>query len=195
MSSGNTRKRVRQFGELLEAPFRPKRSKSTSPGPTPASSNNTPGTPLLSNPISRSLTQAGGSTPNRIATSSTLAGPAHATGNQPPNPQSPTVPVSLKNEAFQKAIQKYVDNLSDNDKVAFQSAPDVMEKIRELSQGNPRTSSSHTTRMQRVQKVLQCVKRFLESLKICIQHHPDISSLVVGGLHCILTVSTVLLTP
>ena len=86
MSSGNTRKRVRQFGELLEDPFKPKRSKSTSPGPTSASSNNTPGTTI---PISQSLTQASGRTSNRIATSSTLAGPAHATGNQSPNPMEP----------------------------------------------------------------------------------------------------------
>ena len=193
MSPGNTRKRVRQFGELLEAPFRPKRPKSTRPGLTSALSNNTSGTTTLSNPISRSVTQATGSTYNRIATSSTLAGPAHAIGNQSPNPQSPTVPVSLKNEIFQKAIQKYIDNLSDNDKVAFQSTPDVMEKLRELSQGKPHTSGSYTTCMQRVRKVLQCVQRFLESIKICIQHHPEISSLVVGGLHCILTVSTVLL--
>ena len=96
----------------------------------------------------------------------------------------------VQNEAFQKATQEYIDHLSDDDKVAFQSATDIMEKLGELQQGRFRISSSHTTRVQKVQKVLQCVKQFLGSIAICIQHHPEISSLVVGGLNCILTVGT-----
>ena len=101
----------------------------------------------------------------------------------------PAIAVSLKNEAFQKAIQEYLDNLSDDDKEAFRSATDVIEKLGELQQNKSHISNSHTTRIQKVQKVLQCVKQFLESVAICIQHHPEVSSLVVGGLNCILTVS------
>ena len=84
------------------------------------------------------------------------------------------------------AIHKYIDNLSDDDKVAFQSAADVMEMLGELPQGKSRISSAQ---MQKVQKVLQCVKQFSGSVIICIQHSPQISSLVMGGLNCILTVS------
>ena len=79
-------------------------------------------------------------------------------------------------------------NLSDDDKVAFHSATDVMEKLGELQQETPGTLSPRTT--QKVQKVLQCMKQFMGSIGIFIQHSPEISSLVVGGLNCILTVST-----
>lgn len=96
----------------------------------------------------------------------------------------------MKNEAFQQAIQAYIDNLSSDDKIAFQSATDVMQRLGELQQGKSYISSSYASHMQKAQKVLQCVKQFLGSITICIQHHPEISSLVVGGLNCILTVGT-----
>ena len=131
-----------------------------------------------------------GSADQRIANSSTFAGPAHATVDPSPNSES-TVSVQVNHEAFQIAIQEYTDKLPDDDKVAFRSATNVLEKLAELQQGKSHISSSHT-RMQRVRKVLQCLKRFLGSIAVCIQHNPEISSLVVGGLHCILTVSTLL---
>ena len=90
--------------------------------------------------------------------------------------------------AFQKAIQQYMKKLPDDDKTAFLSAPDVIEHLEKL-QCNDKSliSSSLTTR---VEKVLQCVKGFMGSLGIFIQHSPEISSLVVGGVNCILTVGT-----
>ena len=189
MSSSKSRKRFPQLGELLEIPFRHKRSRSSSPNPTSASSSTTP-ISTLGNVTSGSPTRAGGSVNSGISSSRTLPGTAQATGYQLPNPQSLTVSITVKNEAFHKAIQQCVDNLPDDDKAAFESAEDVMERLRELQQRKSRTSSSHITHMQRVQRVLHCLKRFLESTAICIQHHPEISSLVVGGFHCILTVST-----
>ena len=45
-----------------------------------------------------------------------------------------------------------------------------------------------------MEKVLQCVKSFMGSLVVFIQHSPQISSLVVGGVNCILTVCIVILT-
>ena len=189
MSSSKSRKRFPQLGELLEIPFRHKRSRSSSPNPTSASSSTTP-ISTFSNVTSGSPTRAGGSVNSGISSSRNLPGTAQATGYQLPNPQSLTISIPVKNVAFHKAIQQCVDNLSDDDKEAFQSAKNVMERLGELQQRKPRTSSSHITHMQRVQKVLHCLKRFLESTAICIQHHPEISSLVVGGLNCILMVST-----
>ena len=190
MSSSKTSKRAQKFGELLKTPFRRNSSRSPSPSPTliprPASNNtptNTPHTTILSNVLSGSSA----STNTGMTSSSTVTG---STGDQSLNSRLPAFSVPLKNEAFQKAIQEYVDNLSDDDKVAFHSATDVMEKLGELQQGTTRISSSHATRMQKVQKVLQCLNQFLGSIRICIQHSPEISSLVVGGLNCILTVST-----
>ena len=176
MSSGNRRKRAQ---ELLNSPFRPKKKKSrcSSPSPSRSAFSNTPANTLdTSNVESGSLTGA---------SANALAGSASATGDQS---QSLTILVSMKNEAFQKAIHKYIDNLSDDDKVAFQSATDVMEKLGELQQGKSRVSSSQ---MQKIQNLLKCVKLLSESVIICIQHRPQISSLVMGGLNCILTVSTI----
>lgn len=172
-----TRERVQKFGELLKTPFRHNRSKSLSASPISILRPASPDTAILSNVIAGS-------------SASTLAGLVHATEDQSLDPQPPTSSVLVKNEAFQKAIQEYIDNLSDDDKVAFQSATDVMEKLGDLQQSNSRNSSSHSTCTRKVQKVLQCMKQFLGSTAICIQHHPEITSLVVGGLNCILTVST-----
>ena len=197
MSSNKKSASVQKLGEFLKAPFRRIRSRSSSPSPTapkPAVSNaptNTPVTTIPSNVISGPLITAGSSTNTSTASASTLAGPAHATRNQSPNSQSLAISVPVKNEAFGKALQEFVDNLSDDDKVAFQSDTDVMLVLEEL--GKSRISRSHTPLMQKVQKVLQCVQQFLGSVAICIQHSPEISSLVVGGLNFVLTVSTYLL--
>ena len=95
---------------------------------------------------------------------------------------------AMRDETLQQAIQEYVGKLSDDDKAAFKSAPDIMERLQEM-QGNGKSliSSSLTTR---VEKVLQCVKGFMGSLVIFIQQSPEISSLVVGGVNCVLMVST-----
>ena len=191
MSSRKTSgRRVQQLGELLKAPFRRNNSRSLSPGPastpkpgfsdTPAS---TPDTALNASVTCRSRSSA--STDKGLATP---AGAPHATGDQPPDTHSPATPTP-KNTAFQQAIQVYLDDLSPDDKLAFQSATDVQEKLVALQQHKFQTSSSHATRVQKVQRVLQCMKNFLVSVGICIQHSPEISSLVLGGLHCILTVS------
>ena len=192
MSSGKGKKR---FQELLEVPFRHKKSRSSSPSttPRPALSSTTSNTIIPTNAMLRSLVGASASTSIGTASSSTLAGPAYATRHQSLNPQSSPTSTLVKNDSFQKAIQEYIHNLSDDDKVAFQSATDVMEELGKLQQGGLRIPTSHSTWIQKVQKVLQCMKQFLGSVAICVQHSPQISSLVVGGLHCILTVSRCLL--
>lgn len=82
-----------------------------------------------------------------------------------------------------------MDGLSDDDKEAFKSSSDIMDKLEEMQQDKtPRISSSLTLR---VKNVLQCVKHFMESIKIFIQADPAISSLVIGGVNCILMVSMV----
>lgn len=113
----------------------------------------------------------------------------HAAGAQSVNLQSTTVAVPVKkSEQLQKAIQVYINTLSDEDKAAFQFAPDILNHL-ETMQGNRKRlfSDSLTTR---VGKVLDCMKFFMSSLTIFIGHHPEISSLVVGGVNCILMVGT-----
>lgn len=197
MPRSKAMKRVQKFGELVS--FRDKRLRCSSPSPpstpSPAVGNiptNTPDTTPVSNPISES--SAGPSQviigPGDLAQPVTAPRPAQSTRVQPPNFQSIAIPVPVRNEAFQKALLESLGKLSGDDKAAFQSATDVMNKLGEFQQGKSRISSSHATLTQKVQKVLRCVGRFLTSITIGIQNHPEISSLVVGGLHCVLTVST-----
>ena len=103
-----------------------------------------------------------------------------------PTSTPPLVPA--KDKALQKAIQEYVGTISTDDQAAFRSAPDIIKRLQEMQcNSNSRISSSLTTRVERV---LQCIKHFMGSLAIFIQQSPEISSLVVGGVNCILTVGT-----
>ena len=118
--------------------------------------------------------------------------PSPVTGAQSITLQSPTPLVPARDEALQKVIQECISKLSDEDRTAFQSAPDIMERLKEIQHENKAGISSSLT--TRVERVLQCIKHFMGSLAIFIQQNPDISSLVVGGLNCILTVGTAVLT-
>lgn len=191
MSSGKKNDGVREIWGFLKDPFHRNRSRSPSLTPSPSPSPSPTARPALSNT----------STPVPDTTSPTnvISGSGTVTDNgitstwptdardQSQNPQSPTISMPVRNEAFQKAIQEYINNLSDDDKVAFHSATDVMEKIEEMQKSKSRITP---TQVQKMKKALQCVKQFLGSVIICIQHSPEISTLVVGGLNCILTVST-----
>ena len=185
MFSGKTSEK---FKGLLKAPLRRRKSRNPNPSPRPTSAN----VPDTSNVITRAPTGASASPSEVIASTSSLGEPAHASGGgQSLNPQPSTVSMPAKNEAFERAVavalQKHIDKLSDDDRDAFQSATAVMGKLEELQQDNSRISASHTSR---VEKLLQRLQQFLGSVAICIQHSPEISSLVVGGLHCVLTVAT-----
>ena len=175
MPSGK-REAFRSFGRSLVPPFirRDKSSREASPAPSR----------LAPSPA-----------PSGSATSdihSTLPGPAAET---PPLNLKPLAPVQPKNQAFENAVavivQKHGD-LSDDDKEAFQSASysDVMVELRNAHHGTSDISDSLT----RVQKVLNCINRFMGPLATFIQHSPEITSLVVGGLSCILLVRIFQLT-
>ena len=119
--------------------------------------------------------------------SNASAGPVPVTGVQSVSLQLSVPPVL--DETLQKVIQEYITKLSDDDKVAFQSAPNIIEHLQEM-QHNSKSVISSSLRA-RVEKVLQCVQNFMGSLSVFIQHHPEISSLVVGGVNCILMVSMI----
>ena len=133
-----------------------------------------------------SFRQSTGATPTSSRATSShgfmLAAGAHSV-----NLELPTQPMPAKrgDEALQQAIQGYVKKLSDDDKAAFQAAPDIIERLQEMKcNGKSLISSSLTTR---VEKVLQCLKIFMG---IFIQQCPGISSLVIGGVNCIMGVGT-----
>ena len=114
--------------------------------------------------------------------------PASAPVDQSLNPQSPTTPISAARcEAFEQAIKKFNGTLSDEDKEAFQSASDIMERLHSMqSDQNSRISNSH---ILRARKILQCMQHFMGSISIFIQAKPGVCSLVVGGVNCVLTAS------
>lgn len=116
--------------------------------------------------------------------------PASPAPSGPASTHSVMGPVPSKNKAFEGAValmlQNHIDSLSDDDKKAFQRASvvDVMEELRKAQHSTSGISDS----LSRVQKALKFVDRFMGSLAIFIQQSPEISSLVVGGLNCILMV-------
>ena len=57
--------------------------------------------------------------------------PVHAAGAYSVNLKLPA-PVPAQDEALQMAIQEYVRELSDNNKAAFQSAPNIIEHLHEM---------------------------------------------------------------
>lgn len=134
--------------------------------------------------------QSSGATPAppQPTSSHASAGPVHAAGANSGNLQFPTPQIpARKDEALQKAI-RYVKELSEDDKEAFRSAPNIMERLQKVQENGKTLVSSSLT--SRVEKVLQCLKSFMGSLAIFIGHSPMISSLVVGGVNCILMVGT-----
>ena len=111
-----------------------------------------------------------------------------AAGAQSANLPPPTLPAPVNCEAFQKAIQEYTTTLSNEDKDAFKEAPDIIEHLKTMQLNRKRLISDSLT--SRVANVLQCIRTFMSSLTIFIGHHPEMSSLVVGGVNCILVVGT-----
>ena len=144
----------------------------------------TPGDSLLNHEQESRATTA----PTQPTSDHTVARLMHTAGAQFRNHQAPTPLVPAKDEALQKAIQEYISKLSNDDKAAFQSAPDIIERLDEMQHKSktPIPSSLAT----RAERVLQCIKYFMGSLSIFIQQSPEISSLVVGGVSCILSVGS-----
>ena len=198
MSTGKKRETIRQFGKSLKGALSRSKSKRT---PQSASHSQPPApcTNAPSNVASGSPVAASSSASKTTGSQSTLPGPAHAAGAQSLNPP-PLALAPAKNEAFEKAIKSYINELTEADKKAFltASASDIMDRLKEMqndqsgSGGKSRLSSQFTNRLQ---KVLQCVKQFMGSIVIAIGHHPEISALVVGGFNCILMVGTFLCLP
>ena len=121
-----------------------------------------------------------------MSSSTNILGGATPAPSQPTSSHPATPLVPAKDEALQTAIQEYAEKISSDDKAAFISAPDIIKRLQEMQcSSKSRISSSLITRVERV---LQCIKHFMSSLKTFIQHSPEISSLVVGGVNCILTV-------
>lgn len=175
-----------KFKKFLEAPLS-RLSRGTSPGPSRPTSSPVPSNSAI---YGHTIT-AGTGTGSTASVHSTLPGPVHAAQTQPLD-LKPLAPVPPKNPAFENAMAVILQNLSDDDKAEFKlaSEKDVMEELRKAQGGTSRISGS----LARVQKVLGCINRFMGPLGILIQHNPDISSLVVGGLSCILMVCILQIT-
>ena len=131
--------------------------------------------------------QSRGATPNPSRPTSYHGSPIPSVSPYSVKLRSPSLP-AMEDETLQQAIQEYLETLSDDDKAAFRSAPDIMERLQEMQRNGKFLISNSLT--NRVEKVLQCVKSFMGSLTVFIQHSPEISSLVVGGINCILTVGS-----
>ena len=198
MPAGKKRETIKQFGKFLKSALSQSKTNPTSSGPASSHPQSpTPCTNAPSNVTSGSPIAASSSAAKTTGSQSTLPGPAHAGGAQSLNPPPPATPVPAKNEAFEKAIMLYINQLTEADKKAFLDASSILDRLKETqndqsgSGGKSRTPGQFTDRLQ---KALQCVQRFMGSIVVSIGHHPQISSLVVGGFNCILTVGTFLMS-
>lgn len=63
-----------------------------------------------------------------------------------------------------------------------------MDKMQAIDRENAKANLSRSFGT-RIEKTLQFMKHFMDSVAICIQCNPEISSLVVGGFNCVLSVS------
>ena len=128
------------------------------------------------------------------STSRPTSTPPDVPGAHASNPESPTAPEPATTEAFQIAIHAYInDRLPGDAKKDFQSASDIMETpqmrlVHRSGSGNTMHISSSVS--DRVKKILESLRHFTGSVAICVQHSPEISSLIIGGVNCILMVST-----
>ena len=185
-----------RFSKLLNIPLGHHKLGRTSPTPSrPVSSHN----PTADTPLALADTNihvVSGSrtidTSDLNASYNTVAAPTHVPGVHTLNPQPIAILAPAKNEAFEKALRAYVDGrLSDDVKKDFQSASDIMERLQMMQCNQSGLDSKvhiSSSISDRVKKVLQCLRHFMGSVAICIQHSPEISSLVIGGVNCILTV-------
>lgn len=120
--------------------------------------------------------------------------PPDVPGAHASNPETPTATAPATNEAFQIAIQAFInDRLPADVKKDFQSASEIMQTLQMMQAhrsrpGNTMHISSSVS--DRVKKVLEGLRHFTGSVAICVQHSPEISSLVIGGVNCILVVRT-----
>lgn len=62
-----------------------------------------------------------------------------------------------------------------------------MQELKAIDEADAKASVSRSFG-SRVEKILQCIKQFVGTVGIFIQYSPEISSLVVGGLNCVLLV-------
>lgn len=63
-----------------------------------------------------------------------------------------------------------------------------MGRMKEIDEKNAKKSLSRTFGA-RIEKLLQLMNSFMNSVVICIQSNPEVSSLIVGGINCALSVS------
>ena len=118
----------------------------------------------------------------------TLLSPTKEIGAKSLNLQSLTK-VPAQTLAIVQTIKDYVDSFSHNDREPFRFAPDIVEKLWELQRSQSRICSIPGALTTRAQKVIRCMKSFVVSITSVIQPLPEICSLAVGGVNCVLTVS------
>ena len=116
--------------------------------------------------------------------------PPDVPGAHASSPETPTAPVPGTNEAFQIAVQAYInDRLPADVKQDFQSPSEIM-RTPQMMQDHPSGMHVSSSVSARVKKVLEGLRHFTGSVAICIQHSPQISSFVIGGVNYILVVRT-----
>jgi hypothetical protein len=125
------------------------------------------------------------------------AGPLDQEQNS--GPRADIAPPIHANPAFLDALKEYEEKLSDEERKEFDpttaaSPQSLLSAALQLDTDHRERSSSRSLAC-RVKKILESMDRFMGVLCIAIQHSPEVSSLVVGGIRCILDVRSLLTHP
>lgn len=99
---------------------------------------------------------------------------------------------STSNEAFSLALERHKLNLTEEERKAFSpqnviSPEMLLHEVGEFDRQHKQDSTSRKCAEQ-VKGFLDAVDGYLKVLGICIQHSPEISALVVGGLRLVVDV-------
>ncbi|TGZ77426.1 hypothetical protein EX30DRAFT_366680 [Ascodesmis nigricans] len=155
-----------------------------------------PGSPGRSSPapLSRSLKRGSTAPASRPTAKTTESAPAKVNEtNQTSNAPPPYVLVSEydtsdalpANQAFLQAIKRYELRLSEDERADFSSPIDVLMKVRAIDETHNEKSVSRRF-AARIEKVLKGLNSYMDIVQTMVQHSPEISSLVVGGVMFIL---------
>ncbi|PGG98467.1 hypothetical protein AJ80_09528 [Polytolypa hystricis UAMH7299] len=123
---------------------------------------------------------------------------------QNPAPQVPSPPAQLslsngassghQNAALELAIRKHLDQLSDDEKDAFQNAAisltedGLLDQVRHLDTDH-KAVSVFRHRAEQISKLFRFLDLFMGGITVSIQHSPEISSLIIGGIRLVLDIA------
>lgn len=102
-------------------------------------------------------------------------------------------PDAAAKDAFTLALERHIETLTDEEKAAFSQIGDMnteslLQAVEKLDAEHQAGSTSRRC-ATKIKGFLDAVNGYLNALAVMVQHSPEISSLIVGGLRLVVDVS------